>query len=41
MHEISEVVDEILNESRIIIDSSKDMNLEIEEQKEKLDKTIN
>lgn len=41
LHEISEVVDEILNESRIIIDSSKDMNLEIEEQKEKLDKTIN
>ena len=34
LHEISEVVDEILNERRIIIDSSKDMNLEIEEQKE-------
>ncbi|EEP54189.1 methyl-accepting chemotaxis protein [Clostridium butyricum] len=41
MHEISRVVDEILNESRIIIDSSKDMNLEIEEQKEKLYQTIN
>lgn len=41
LHEISRVVDEILNESRIIIDSSKDMNLEIEEQKEKLYQTIN